>query len=1173
MIAETPNLAKNGPRGLLSPSFLGLLGTQALGTVNDNIFRWLAIGIGKDFVPAESASGVLSAGLACFVLPYILLAAPAGYLADRYSKRSVIIWCKAAEIGLMLIGVGSILIGNLYLMFGALVLMGAQAALFGPAKFGAIPELLPATKISAANGALALTTVVCTALGTALGNVLSDKMGHRGVEFPVWTAVAALTVVSFAIAGWICSLRIVPMTAANPFRTFPWNAATQTVRDLRSLAISRPMLRVAFGEVFFWSLASLAQMNIDQYAFEGGLSEQKDIVPLLMALVAGLGLGSVLAGWWSSGRVELGILPLGAAGLAISSVWLYSMHGSLYDAQTIWNEQYFTTCCLLFFLGSSAGLFDVPLASYVQHRSPPQSRGQMLAAVNCLVYTGMLVTSGIFYVMRYPQADKLPLFTAREIFLVAGLATVPVFIYIVLLLPQATVRFVLWLLSHTVYRFRIHGIERLPERGGAVLVANHVSWIDGLVLLLTSSRPVRFVAYAPYVQIRGLGWFGRLMGIIPIGPGPKAIRHALDTAQRAVLNGELVCIFPEGAITRDGAMAEFKPGMLHIARGTGAPIIPVFLDQLWGSIFSYERGRLLWKWPRRWPFVVSVYFGEPLHEPFEVEGIREAVVQLGREAKVVKPDSQQIPPRTFLRMCRRLWKQTKCADSTGKQLTGGQLLTAALVFRRVLEREVLQPGEKYVGLLIPPSIGGVLSNVALSLCGRVAVNLNYTVSNEVMNSCVKQCEIRHVLTSKQVMRKFEHFKFDAKLVYLEDLLRKVTAWDKAVAFAMAKFMPMRTLERMLGLDKLTEDDLLTVIFTSGSTGDPKGVMLSHGNISSNIFGIATSVRLTPDDVLIGTLPFFHSYGFTATMWSVLTLDPMGVYHFSPLEANVVGEMCAKYRVTILMSTPTFLRSYLKRCQPEHFTTLDAVFGSAEKLSSDLCDAFAKKFGVRPLEAYGATELSPLVSVNVPKHRAPATGGPWVKEGTVGRPIEGVQVKVLDPETSEPLPSGDPGMLWVSGPTVMKGYLNKPRETSDVIQDGWYRTGDIARLDADGFIEITGRLSRFSKLGGEMVPHLRIEDEIHRILGSDQETLSVAVTAIPDVKKGERLVVLMLPSEKTPRAITQELAEAGLPNLWIPGTDSFFTVQEMPVLGTGKLDLRKLKDWALEKCQTPVATGA
>jgi acyl-[acyl-carrier-protein]-phospholipid O-acyltransferase/long-chain-fatty-acid--[acyl-carrier-protein] ligase len=270
-----------------------------------------------------------------------------------------------------------------------------------------------------------------------------------------------------------------------------------------------------------------------------------------------------------------------------------------------------------------------------------------------------------------------------------------------------------------------------------------------------------------------------------------------------------------------------------------------------------------------------------------------------------------------------------------------------------------------------------------------------------------------------------------------------------------------------------------------------------------------------------------------------------------------------------MSTPTFLRSYLRRCQPEHFASLDVVFGSAERLPSELSGAFEKKFGVRPLEAYGATELSPLVSVNIPPHRY-CGDAEAVREGSVGRPIPGVRVKVVHPDTREDLPADQPGMLLVSGPNVMKGYLNKPDLTAEVVRDGWYTTGDIARVDGDGFIHITGRLSRFSKIGGEMVPHIKIEEALETMLGQDEEQIHAAVTAVPDAKKGERLVVIHLPLDKTPAEICRLLAARGLPNLWIPSTDSFCQVQEIPVLGSGKLDLKRLKDLAVEKFSSAAA---
>ncbi|MGC4005847.1 MAG: AMP-binding protein [Pirellulales bacterium] len=354
-----------------------------------------------------------------------------------------------------------------------------------------------------------------------------------------------------------------------------------------------------------------------------------------------------------------------------------------------------------------------------------------------------------------------------------------------------------------------------------------------------------------------------------------------------------------------------------------------------------------------------------------------------------------------------------------------------------------------------------------------------------------------------------------------------------------------------------------MIFTSGSTGDPKGVVLSHDNVRANIASIEEAVRLTADDVLVGALPFFHSYGYTATMWTALALDVAGVYHFSPLDAQQIGKLCEKYGVTVLMSTPTFLRNYLRKCTPEQFKKLDVVFGSAEKLPKDLCDAFEEKFGHRPLEAYGATEMSPLISVNVPPSRTPQRDDSAAREGTVGRPIPGVTAKVVDPETGKDLPAGEPGMLWVNGKNVMRGYLNEPEMTAKVVRDGWYVTGDIAFLHPDGFIQITGRQSRFSKIGGEMVPHLKIEEHLLQALKAGEDELPLVVTAVPDEKKGERIVVLHRPLAKSIDELRKALSNDGLPNIWIPSNDSFKEVEKIPVLGTGKLDLKGVKDLAKE----------
>ena len=309
------------------------------------------------------------------------------------------------------------------------------------------------------------------------------------------------------------------------------------------------------------------------------------------------------------------------------------------------------------------------------------------------------------------------------------------------------------------------------------------------------------------------------------------------------------------------------------------------------------------------------------------------------------------------------------------------------------------------------------------------------------------------------------------------------------------------------------------------------------------------------------MPFFHSFGYTVTLWTALGLDVRSVYHFTPLDAKQVGKLARKWGVSVLLATPTFLRSYLRRCDPEDFATLDICVAGAEKLPSDLSDAFEKKFGVRPVEGYGATELSPLVSVNVPPSRSQTTAID-AKEGTVGQPIPGVIAKTVDPDTFEDLPIGTAGMLLIKGPNVMRGYLGDDSKTAEVVKDGWYVTGDIAIVDEQGFIRITGRLSRFSKIGGEMVPHENIETAIQKFVAQENdETPRAVVTAVPDVKKGERLVVVHTEIDHTPQDICDHLKTLGLPNLWVPNPDCFLLVKEIPVLGTGKLDLKGLSEVA------------
>ncbi len=1170
--ATTGNTSDNQRSRIWSRGFMGLVATQLLTATNDNVFRWLIIGIGKDYVAPEEAGVVLMQGTVCFVAPYLVLASLAGYFADRFRKRDVIVACKWAEVFIMAAGVAAIVLGQFWMLFAVVFLMGAQSALFSPAKLGCIPEILPASDISKANGLFGLTTVVSTVLGMGLGSWLSDVAGHRGTE-NIWLPSAVL--LGLAVVGVFCSYLVGHRPAANPLRTIPWNAFTQTFRDMRTLAAERAMLRVALGIVFFWSIGALAQMNIDQFAMEGGAATESAKTPLLIALVLGVGIGSVLAGIWSGGRVELGILPLGAAVVSASAMLLFLVDGDIFTHASSWTTDFYFACLLLFFLGAGAGLFNVPLEAYMQHRSRKEVRGSILAASNFLTFSGVLVSALLFAALRTPFYEVAagnaagagaghlsPLLTSRQIFLLAGCLTIPVFLYILLVIPQASIRFFVWMLSRTFYRIRVYGRENLPEHGGALLTPNHVSWIDGILLLLTSSRPVHILAYAGNFRSPVMLWLANLWGAILITPGSRSVVKALKTARQALENGELVCIFPEGDITHTGQIEAFKPGMMRVLKGVDAPVIPVYLDGLWGSIFSFEGGRFFWKWPRRIPYPISIYFGKPLPHPDDPHRVRQAVQELSTQAVEQHIDRITPPPISFIRNCKRRPFTLKAADSMSGALSGGQLLMRTLILRRLLRREVLSPDDEYVGILLPPSAGGLMTNLALTLDRRIAVNLNYTASSEVLNACMEQCGAKRLLTSRKFMDKM-NFNLDAEITYLEDLKQHLTLADKITTALQAYVLPSAVLVRSLRLDQIRGDDIMTLIFTSGSTGAPKGVMLTYANIGSNVEAIEQVIHLTPDDVLLGVLPFFHSFGYTITLWGAMKLDVKGIYHYSPLDARRIGKLCKQYHCTVMLCTPTFLRSYLKRCTKEDLQTVDVVVAGAEKLPKSLCDAFEEKFGVRPVEGYGTTELAPLVSVNVPESRSKDAEKADCCEGSVGRPIPYVSAKIVHPETGEELGVGEAGMLLISGPNVMRGYLGRDDLTAEVMRDGWYVTGDIALLDENGFIHITGRESRFSKIGGEMAPHILIEENLAELIGVDDEIgLQAVVTAVPDAKKGERLIVLHTAIEKTPQELCAGLAEAGLPNLFIPSPDSFLQVEELPMLGTGKLDLKAVKELAL-----------
>jgi acyl-[acyl-carrier-protein]-phospholipid O-acyltransferase/long-chain-fatty-acid--[acyl-carrier-protein] ligase len=735
-------------------------------------------------------------------------------------------------------------------------------------------------------------------------------------------------------------------------------------------------------------------------------------------------------------------------------------------------------------------------------------------------------------------------------------------------LPQKIARLFFCLLLKLCYRTKVRGLENLPREGGAVLAFNHCSWLDGVTILSLQPFKARTIAWSGNFTNPIMKWWAGFSGVILISGGPKSIRRGLEEAKKALESGHYVAIFPEGGISQTGQIRSTKPGLMKILEGLDdVPVVPCHIDEMWGSIFSYKNGKVLNHLPTSMRRPLSMHIGQPIYPKSKFD-IFQAMQRLSTESVDHRVGRFVSAPEQLIKKCKQAKFRIKICDSTGQSEKGGTLITKALVLRRLLKKHVLGSDEKNVGVLIPPSNGGAIVNFALALDRRVAVNLNYSLSQELINQCIKLAGITHVLTSRKVMEKFD-FELEAEVVYLEDFKEKVTVVDKVISAFQSYAVPASLLSSMLGLKKIKADDLLTIIFTSGSTGVPKGVMLSHQNIVSNMRAVDQAAGFAPTDTMIGILPFFHSFGYTATLWAGAACDMRVAYHFSPLDAKQVGKLARRYEGTILVATPTFLRSYMKRCSEDDFKHLDIVVAGAERLPPELCDAFEKKFGVIPVEGYGATELSPITAVNIPPSRQYDKFQVDDKIGTVGRPVWNVSAKVTDLDTGQELSCGEPGMLWIKGPNVMLGYLGREDLTQEVVVDGWYKTGDVAEIDEDGFIKITGRMSRFSKIGGEMVPHIKIEEILTRLCDetpeddTDNDQPNVAVTAVPDAKKGERLIVLHTKIPRSTDELINGLKEEGLPNIFVPSADSFKQVESLPQLGSGKLDLKGLKQMALD----------
>jgi acyl-[acyl-carrier-protein]-phospholipid O-acyltransferase/long-chain-fatty-acid--[acyl-carrier-protein] ligase len=713
------------------------------------------------------------------------------------------------------------------------------------------------------------------------------------------------------------------------------------------------------------------------------------------------------------------------------------------------------------------------------------------------------------------------------------------------------------LLARCFYRVNALGLENLPS-GGFLLLPNHISWVDAVVLQLACPRPIRYVIDQEYYHKPILHPFLRVLGCIPITS--RQSHSAIRAATEKIAAGEIVCVFPEGRLERTGTLLRLQRGYELIARHANAQVVPVWLDQLWGSIFSFQGGKFFRKLPKRIPYPVTIAFGQPLEaDAADIATVREELLKLGEFCFSRRPSLDRHLAEACVRGLKKRPFATAVIDGLDHSaLSRSKLLGAAMALSRYLRKEFR---DERIAIILPASKGSMVANLAVTLANKVPVDLNFTVGRAANESCCKRANLRVAISATPFMERLKDFPWPARVLKLDELMprmkRQIIFW-----WMLSILVPARLLLRLLKIPKAGGHTEAILLFTSGSTGEPKGTVISHRNVVGNVSQFRQLLDAAKDDAILASLPFFHTFGSTVTLWYPLIEGVRIVTYPNPLEAAKNAALIERYKLTLLLATPTFLRGYLRKIEPDKLRSLRLVITGAEKLPPDLAKNFEERFKQRVFEGYGLTETSPVVSVNLPEPQPTKPGEqvqPSSRPGSVGKMAPGIAAEIREPETDRKLSLHETGMLWLRGVNIFEGYLHDPERTADVLQNGWLKTGDLGRFDEDGFLYIEGRLSRFSKIGGEMVPHEAIESKIVDLLGlSGRDERPIAIMGVQDEAKGEALVLLSA-VDLDLGELRSKLHDTGVPNLWIP--KQVERVESIPVLASGKLDLKKCKELA------------
>jgi len=1096
---------------------------------------------------------------ALILLPFIFLFSPAGFISDRYNKLKVIEYASLAAVAITLLITLSYYMGWFWVAFGFTLILAAQSAIYSPAKYGIIKEMVGEDGLAEANGLVQAVVVVAILAGALIYSIFFEGMLSANIVdkneilkqiAPLGFILVGSSIIEYLFAKHLAKSARLLEDASLHFDIKKYSKLEYLQENIKLIKSKEAIWLSIIGLSVIWGISQVVVAVFGEYLKET-LNITNTVTAQGLLALSGLGIvfGSLFAGRFSRRYIETGLIPIGALGVALS---LYTLP-TLSSLKLIGFD--------IFIFGFFAGVFIVPLNSLIQFATPTKNLGMVLSGNNFMQNVSMfifLVVTAIFAYLNIP-AKALILMAATIAFVGMG--------YTIIKLPQSIIRYVVKLLIRVRYRVDVDGLNNLAdvEGKGILLLGNHISFLDWAILQIAFPKQIRYVMDKHYYNKWYLKPFFKFFKVIPIST--RGSKNALGAVTQALKNGEVVALFPEGHISRSGHLSEFKRGFEIACSGldeSDAVIIPFYLRGLWEDEFSYASNRL----KKRGGKDTSVTYGKPMSIKSSAKEVKKAVFELSIYAW--QDYSKRLPclQEAWIESAKEVGGALSVADSTGAELSGHKFITATLLIANKIKTKI---PEQNIGIIMPSVAGGALVNMALLSLGKTIVNLNYSASKESLDYAIDIAEIKTIITSKKFLKRLESKGFDlsqilekVNVIYMEDVKNSLSKIKSILYFFSSKLLPASLLKALF-IKKSKISDTAAILFSSGSEGLPKGIELTHQNIMGNIKQISVLLNATDDDVMMGTLPIFHSFGLTVTtLLPLIEAIPLAC-HPDPTDGLGIGKMAAKYRGSILCATATFLRLYArnKKLHPLMFKNLRYVIAGAEKLPKDVAKAFKDRFNKEVLEGYGATETTPVASANF--HNVLMTDDFTIqvsnKPGTVGLPLPGSSFKIVDPDSFKELPVGEDGMILIGGTQIMKGYIAQPEKTKEVIKeiDGirWYVTGDKGHIDEDGFLTIVDRYSRFAKLGGEMVSLGLVERELNRVI--DDESF-LAVTAVPDSKKGERIVCLIEGKIEIDE-LKEKIKNLNLNPLFIPS--SYYKVEEVPKLGSGKLDLKGLKKRALE----------